>query len=494
MKKNDFDFSIPNRQSYVAILMILFKSINMVVRQIFPILIVFFVGGAKNKGDYIIWFVIAVTCLTMIYSIINFFRTYFVIQNQELILHTGVLSRKKLSIPFERIQTVNFEQNIIHQFFSVLRLKLDTAGSEKNEFEFHALEVEKAYALRDLIMEDKKSIKTSDNSANIATEKQTFTPILTLSQTEILKVGLTENHIRSGGIIFLFFFWIYQNLQEVGVDMDEYSQDLPEIQMGLIVIILLLTFFLLVSVIISLIRTLISHYGLSFLRSNTGFKVVSGLFTKKEISAFDHKIQHISWSDNLLKRLIGFKDLSLNQASSNEITLKQNIRIPGCKERHIKLVTNTLFGNTDLENITLEKIDIRYFVRSAVILTIIYLTICAGLLIFSQEENIAYITLIWLYFIGTRYLIYHKKAFGITDELLYIKGGIFGDKAELLPMYKIQALEIHQSPYQTRHALSSITIYTASGKLKIPYISLTLSQKFCDILMYKAESDKRKWM
>ncbi|MBL0101410.1 MAG: PH domain-containing protein [Saprospiraceae bacterium] len=136
MKKSDFDFSTPNRQSYVAIILILFKTINVVVRQLLPILFVILVGGSGKKGDYILWLVIIIAILTMLYSIVNFFRTYFMIINDELILHTGIFQRKKTSIPFARIQSINFEQNIIHQLFSVLKLKIDTAGSEKVSLSF----------------------------------------------------------------------------------------------------------------------------------------------------------------------------------------------------------------------------------------------------------------------------------------------------------------------------------------------------------------------
>jgi membrane protein YdbS with pleckstrin-like domain len=93
-----------------------------------------------------------------------------------------------------------------------------------------------------------------------------------------------------------------------------------------------------------------------------------------------------------------------------------------------------------------------------------------------------------------RYLAYRKKAFGHNEELLYIKGGKFGDKAEILPIFKIQALEIHQSPYQTRHALCSITIYTAAGRVQIPYISHVLALRLLDIFLQKVETDTRQWM
>ncbi len=494
MKKSDFDFSIPNRQSYVAIIMILFKTVNIVVRQLFPVLLVVLVGGSKNRGDYLLWFVIAASSLSMIYSIINFFRTYFIIQGNELVLYTGILNKKKLSIPFERIQTINFEQNIIHQFFSVLRMKVDTAGSEKNEFEFHALEAQKAYALRDIILAEKKSIPPVISNSSNETLKTEFTQIMSLSQTQLLKVGITQNHIKSGGLIFLFFFWIYQNLQEVGVDVDEYSEELPEWEMGFYVVMSLLTIFVIISVLISLIRTLIKHYDLRFLRSDRGFKVISGLFTKREISAFDHKIQHISWSDNLLKRWVGYKDLSLNQASSNELTAKQNIHIPGCNLDHIQQVTSSLFGQSDFDSIKMNGIDKKYFIRYAFIFSLLLVTVTIVAIIMNQTPKVPYVLLAGFYFIVTRYISFRKKSFGFNDELIYIKGGIFGDKTEVMPMFKIQALEIQQSPYQAKHCLASITLYTASGKLKIPYIALSSCRQLADLLLYKAESSNRKWM
>jgi len=497
MKKSEFDFSVPNRQSYVAILMILFKTVNVLFRQLLPFVVVVLLGGSKSKTSYLLYTIVAVAVISMVYSVINFFKTYFIIQDGELVLFTGIFNKKKMSIPFAKIQTINFEQNIIHQFFSVLRLKVDTAGSEKNEFEFHAIQTEKAHALRDLVMSEKKAFaSTHDHTLDLDQEETTviYKPIMSLSTTELFKVGITENHLKSGGLIFLFFFWIYQNLQEVGVDVDEYSEEIPDVELGFTFIAFVVAVFLIVSIIISMVRTVVQHYDLQFLRSTRGFKIISGLFTKKEISAFDHKIQHISWSDNLLKRLAGFKNLYLNQASSAELTSKQNIIIPGCNMSHITEVVRTLFGSVDFESFEMHKIDKRYFYRFTVIITILF-TLLSGVAYFlDQTDKIMYGLLIVLYLIGFRYVGYRKKTYGHDGELLYIKGGVFGDKAEVLPIFKIQAIELHQSPYQYRNQLCSISLYTASGRIMIPYIDNDFAKNLSDIFLRKVESDRRRWM
>ncbi|MBK8346906.1 MAG: PH domain-containing protein [Saprospiraceae bacterium] len=494
MKKSDFDFSTPNRQSYVAIILILFKTINVVVRQLLPILFVILVGGSGKKGDYILWLVIIIAILTMLYSIVNFFRTYFMIINDELILHTGIFQRKKTSIPFARIQSINFEQNIIHQLFSVLKLKIDTAGSEKSEFEFHAIEADKAHALRDIILSGKTATFPPLDADIVTPPVPEYTPILCLSEKDLIKAGLTENHIKSGGLIFLFLFWIYQNLQEIGVDVDEYSENIPEWEAGVGKIVSLIFFLVCISVVISLVRSVIKNYDLRFLRSSHGFKVVSGLFTKREVSAFDHKIQHITWSDNLLKRLIGFKDLSLYQATGTGTGAVQNITIPGCNEGHIQGVVTTLFGPTDFDGFAMRGIDKRYFIRFSVILCIIMVLVMAANWYFDQMQNIPLIALVCGYLVLSRYISYRKKAFGHNDHLMYIRGGVYGDKAEVLPMYKIQALQIHQSPYQTKNLLCSLTLFTASGRIKIPYIDVATGNRLADLLIYKVETDKRKWI
>lgn len=117
----------------------------------------------------------------------------------------------------------------------------------KNEFEFHAIEADKAYALRELIMAEKQNIVSKTKESNTLIEAASdatgpYQMIMSISPKQLLKVGLTENHIKSGGLILLFFFWIYQNLQEVGVDVDEYSDEIPEWEVGFYVVLALVTF------------------------------------------------------------------------------------------------------------------------------------------------------------------------------------------------------------------------------------------------------------
>lgn len=497
MKKNNFDFSIPQRQSYVAILMIIWKTYRVIIRQIFPFLVILFVGKSTKSsyGDYIFYFVIAVALIGMIYSILAFFRYYFHIEEDKLIVEKGVFGRSKTIIPFERIQTINFEENLAHQAFSVVRLKVDTAGSSQKEFEFDAIAKDQAFALREIVLEKKsKLIPIEVNESTIVEEKKIYKSILKLSVLDLIKVGITENHFRSGGLILFALWWVWDNLREAGLDPEKYTDGLDPMAGGIIILAALGVFFVLISFLFSLLRTVLQYYGLEFWRSENGFKISSGLITKKDTSALDHKIQMISWSDNLLRKIVGYYQLSLKQASSIVINNKSSINIPGCRQDQIDLVTHALYGAKAFDGIDLESVDIRFMYRRMFFLSLIGVPL---LFLGYFESNLLVLlggVLIMLYFITTSYFRYKKCRFGHNEKMMMIRGGLFGDKAETLPIIKMQNVEVSQSPYQRRKQLADLKISTAAGSVTIPYISYNRAIQLTDYLLYKTESSNTRWM
>ena len=492
-----YDFSVPNRQSIFAIMMILLKTIKVISAQIFPVLLILLIGNSKNKPTTIIIFVALVAFVSMIFSIIKYFKTYFYISGNELVVHTGVFKKVKTTIPFDRIQSIHFEQNIFQQMLDVTQLTIDTAGSEKSEFVFHAIENDKALALRNYIFENKVKTTTEDAVDLFVPDSEPVIPnskIFSLSIIDLLKVGLTENHLKSIWIIFIFFYWIFQNLQEAGMNMEEYSEQVSDWNWTFQIITFLIFTLVLFSIVISLIRIILANYNLNLIRTEKGFKIIRGLLSKKEISVPDHKIQIISWTDNLLKSIIGFKDLYMSQASSTQLKTKQSIRIPGCNDLHIQEVIQSVMGDIQPNLIEVKGIDIRFFMRyMVIILSIMFI----GIILISLTGDIIlipYLIIFTMYRIFVRYLSFRKKKYGYNEDVIFIKGGKWGNRSDLLPVFKIQGIKLNQSPFQMRHQLCTLILFTASGRLRIPYISHQAGQKMVDYVIYKVETTSQNWM
>src|SRR5688572_11873228 len=145
------NFHQPQRQSPKAIVLILLKYIRIVVRQLWPILLIVLINPRSDKGIMIITIVMGVVFLSLLYSILAYTRYYYFIQNNELCVRSGVFRKTVLNVPFDRIQSVDFKRNIVHQFLDVISVQVDTAGSKGSELELDAIEQERAEELREIV-------------------------------------------------------------------------------------------------------------------------------------------------------------------------------------------------------------------------------------------------------------------------------------------------------------------------------------------------------
>jgi membrane protein YdbS with pleckstrin-like domain len=89
---------------------------------------------------------------------------------------------------------------------------------------------------------------------------------------------------------------------------------------------------------------------------------------------------------------------------------------------------------------------------------------------------------------------YKKLAYGYNQEWVYLKGGAFGDKHIVSPIFKTQSLKISQNPFQRRKDLVNLTLFNASGSESIPFIPKETALNMSNYILFKIEIDKRHWM
>ena len=94
-----------------------------------------------------------------IFSFINYYYfTYkFDFNKSAFIIQKGFFTKTKLSIPFEKIQQINFNQNLIHKMFSLYEVQMDTAGSDNTEVDIKAVSKEIANDLKVISVKIKKN-------------------------------------------------------------------------------------------------------------------------------------------------------------------------------------------------------------------------------------------------------------------------------------------------------------------------------------------------
>ncbi|HEY9117305.1 MAG TPA: PH domain-containing protein [Roseivirga sp.] len=496
-------FSQPSRQSRVAIGIILIKFIKFTVKAFWPILLSFFIGRKAGNSfeDYIGYVAIAFAALNLGGSILTYFRFYFHIEDGSFIIDKGILKRTKTNIPFERIQTINLQQNILHQIFGVVSLEIDTAGAKKSELTIDALNKEDAEALRKFILEEKEQLieANSDLTAeNQQIEEVEENTILTLDIPDLLKIGISQNHLKSMAILFAFVFStlneITDNISElVESQLSGYQEFIASntwvVFVGSVFIVAIISF------LYSLINTVLKNFELKLSSRRGGFKLVRGLLNKEEISINKSKVQTISWSDNPLRRAFKMYTVQIEQASSAEADqLKSKIIIPGSYIDQVHRVINMVFPKEFNRPEEQHRVSILLKYRLLIFIGTIP-ALGASAIGYYNVGLTGLWFLIWMPMVLLSVSLYYKKrSFELNDELLKNNRGTFGNHYELIQLYKIQAVRIKQSWYQRRKSLATVELFTAAGSLSIPFISLGEAEALENFVLYKVESDSRKWM
>ena len=491
----------PTRQSPVAILLILLKLVQIIVKQTWPFLIViFFKQNNSGSDSWFAWVSIGIAGVSALLSIISYFKFYYYVDGDELVIKKGIFQKTKLNIPIDRIQTINFKQNIIHRVFNVVSIEIDTAGSKGNEFSLDALSQAEAQAIRSFLISKKAKLQTNETftKENIPKEKEEL--LLRLKPVDLLKIGVGQNHFRTILVILATAFGFYQYLEaSVGEQIVNGIQSFFGFTFESIFwnLLMIAPFLFLVAFIVTLFNTVLKYFDLRFIKTTRGFKIVSGLFTRKERSANLQKIQFINWSRNPIKRIFGLYDIRLSQATSSKLTEKQSLYVPGAYIHQLKEVRAAYMPQESQIPFAIHRISKAVIGRRVLYIGLLPASVICLLEYFDGTLFSAdlFFPLIWVLFVFITSKIYFKKwKYELSDEGLRIQRGVIGQKASLLKWYKVQTVKIQQGIYQQRKDLADIYFSTAGGTIRIPYIELEKARNIKNFVLYKIETNHRKWM
>lgn len=285
--------------------------------------------------------------------------------------------------------------------------------------------------------------------------------------------------------------FLNSKIDEINVDVDDLGPDLWSVALGALI---LLAFFLFIAFLITLGLTVVRYYDMKVTRSKKGFKLVAGLFNRKEISAVHRKVQIVRWDYNILQKLLGLFRVNILQAASEIAAAKPRFLLPGAYEFQVNRFVHEYFPEEIL----------RAFHSFRISAWIIYrITLFYGLLPAAVGSFIAYISgnnllfgfalllplsLLWSY--------YYQKNWNleINEACLKTTSGVLGRKFNLLHLYKVQSVNFSQSWFQRRRGLSNLTVHTAGGSLTIPYLDVRSAQDLKNLLLFKVEDSRKKWM
>lgn len=504
----DHNFSEPQRQSVVGLVLIFATSLYHIGRNLWVVVVYFFIGEFSPRTLFLAGTGIFVLLLISLgYSIIYFLNFKFHIdeKNEEFVLQKGVFSTDIINIPFQKIQQVNFKRNILQRAIGVYSVVVETAGSQDKEVEIKALYKEKADALSERLMtyaeEEKVTAEgISDEKEGEGEVSETTAPSTSpqwehkVSLKTLVKLGLTSNYLRGVGIIIAFYFTLREQFMLDETLPENFTS--PELYwaQGKFMLIILL---LIVGMIITVGETVIKYYGLHLQKFQDKLQVEMGLRNNTRVSLRASRIQLLQILVNPIQRKMQLFQVKISLASSEDELEKNQIKVVGLPPAVVSQVKQYFFKSEVDEKYRI--LPSKFLLWRRISRGMIPLIVISGFLFFYAQL----VTVSWFVGITSAYIIlmviynflYFKNLrLGISEDFLMKHSGVWTRKEEVLEMFRLQSVSVSQPVWYKKRGLVNLTFHSAGGDISFNMVRKNQVEPLLNFALYKIESTERAWM
>jgi putative membrane protein len=426
-----------------------------------------------------------------------FFRYQF--DEEQIQIRSGIFHKKRLTLNFERVQEANLEQAIYFRPFGLWMLRLESAGSTKEEIalpgisEVLAAEIKRRVLFNKTIAADIAEVAVVDVPVDY-TIKHTIVDLIRyglMHNTMIYFVAilaplLTQND-SLGRVVgdFIerigFKHWITNYLLAHGFWVDA-------LLVAVILAVLLGAIYSL-----SIVLAIIKYWNYTLTVQGERLQYEAGLFNRVACGFRKHKLQTVIIKQSFIASLL--KRYSLEIRQTNEATVKKGVPMQG--------FTIPVLTQAQLENImTLLQIDAPQWQRTLPI-QIFWRTLFVGGLLtavaaiavevsgkispFWVALPIPLVALwCWKYWYATRY--------SLTENGFAIKRGLLGYSVAYIPQIKVQKLSIDQGPLGRLNHHGSMTLWSGATRVTIRYVDFVALRVCYDEILQTVSNYRGRWM
>ncbi|MEY9977044.1 putative membrane protein [Lysinibacillus sp. RC79] len=276
--------------------------------------------------------------LALVSGIVKWRTFVYWFEDGELRVKYGLFVKKKRYIPFERIQSLNYNEGIFHRLFGLVKVQVETAGSKdrKPEVELTAIRKVAADVIELEMRRAKNQVNEQMNDEQSLIEEVSAPTIYHMSIRDLLIMAITSGGI---GVVLSGVAAIIPQISDI-IPYEEIFNELADFaKIGALLVALTVIFSLIVAWFVSFVITLINYYEYTVRIEDEKLIITKGLIEKKRITLPLNRIQAIRIVENPVRQLFGFATVVVESAGGNggegndkKITLFPLIQKQDCLE------------------------------------------------------------------------------------------------------------------------------------------------------------------
>ncbi len=499
------DFSQPQRQSPIGVVVMFAYTFQQYARAFWPLLLVWALRWNEVNKLYVALGSLAIIIVVGVVSYLRYLNFTFFLdkENDEFVITEGILNKTKTAIQLNKIQQVNINQSFIQKLIGVYELSVDTAGSSKKEGNIKAISHQLALALKSELLEnEKKTVKADEISIaeNPEREITTASPFIKIGFLSLLKVGITSNYGRSLALLLLFFSTIYENFKDFTDDdflndeqLDSYVDEASLIN----ALLFFLVFLFLVVLVINVVRVVFKYFNYKITRQKGSLLLSFGLLNTKNTIIKPEKVHVTTITQNFLQKKMDILEIRIKQATSGGVEERKSmIEIPGCSQNERDEILKLLFSQIPEKGVML-KPNFRKLVFALFLSVIIPVGIYFAFAnwIDAIAYDFIYIVPFYVIFVGlVQFFRFRNNRLFIHENFIIRQSGAWDISNEIIEPHKIQAVETSQLFWHKNLNIGSLTLHTAGGSISFQLGNFDTIRNYANLWLYELETSDSNWM
>ncbi len=456
---------------------LVFEIGDIIRRQFIPI--VFGLITVASLGEGGAWVGLGVLGFSVVFVVIRYATFQYRIEAGELVVDQGLIFHTHRTIPISRIQNIDLLQTLIHRWFGVAEVRIETASGEEPEAIFRVLGLRDVDELRALLGQVSthgvsttslvvESLAVDDSSVDLWEYK--------IGAKELILAGIANN--RGMILLAVLFGASYQfNVWKVfDFDVVEAWIENRAIQTSswILVCIALITVVLgaLLLRVLSSCWYLVRFYGYQLrLRQNT-FQIQCGLFTKISASVVRSRIQFVSIHRTWIARWLGIASIRVETAGGGSkeegdtaSTISRQWFLPVLTEKDVPEVLAKICPGVSWKDDDAAwcRLDANAFRRKRKLVVIASVLGSAAILFWQKYYLLVMLAVgVILYLAYLRAWIqsvrYQRTPWGIVFQ-----SGVWTQKCSFTFFESIQWVRVEQSPFDRKWKMARLVLDTPAA-------------------------------
>lgn len=468
--------------------------------------------GNRWAGAPLLFF----TLIGLAATFAKYFSFRYRIENNELITQEGLIEKRQRHIPLERIQEISIEQGLLHRILGVVDAKIETGSGSGAEASLSVLSRAEADKLRQMVFAHAAAIRAGktlpDDAATndaIFVEPETVV-IRRLAVSELVVAGLTSNHLLSAlalaGAIWNFADDLLPDAiyARTGKLISREAKHLADqgIEWALAVTVAGILAVALIGIIFSVVGSIVLFFGFTFSRRGDDLQRRYGLLTRRSSSLPRRRIQVLEIEEKALRRLFGWATLRADTSGRGREDSDDNkgrdVLLPILPVRDVDELLPGIFPDVSFAETDWQRVSSRAVLRETVETAVVCLVIAAALFFWSGS----WWALLPLVLVPLAYWLfgfsYRQLGYALSNAYLRTRRGWLGRSTHIVPIHKIQAIEVRQTPFDRWWGMATLTVDTAGqaftgGGPQINNLPVLEARELAAVLAQRASVTRYKW-